>query len=99
MSNGPFGGGPFGGNPTTGTSGMCCPKCRAKDWDAYTNQYATVRTCRKCKQQWSGGTMGAARPDFSEPAPPPGIAAPEDRPVVQFTGAGFRDPSKNSDGV
>ena len=60
-----------------------CPKCGSSDFDAHQNQYETWRDCRKCGNRWSGGSVGAGQPDFSEPenlqlVPPPGVPAPDD---------------------
>lgn len=48
---------------TKGPSGtpdvIRCPKCKESDFDAHQNQYELVRTCRKCKNVWSGGSVGA----------------------------------------
>lgn len=79
-------------------SGICCPKCAKQNYDSHTNQYGLFKKCRECKQEWTGGTMAVARPDFLDPIPPPGVPAHDiDRPVVQYTGAAFRDPDKTYD--
>lgn len=101
-SGGPFDpGGIFGSKVLDSIDekpGVKCPKCRARDFSAITTQYALIRTCRKCNTQWSGGSMAVAKKDMSSPPPAPGIPVPDDLPVEQYTGAAFRDPSKNSDG-
>jgi hypothetical protein len=101
MSDYPYSGGkgPFGGNPldNEANAGPKCPKCKKADFDAYSNQYGIFRKCRACKQTWSGGSFSSVRPDFRDPLPVPGTPAPEDLPLTQYTGAAFRDPSKNSE--
>lgn len=70
-----------------------CPKCGSDDFEVRQNQYEIFRICRvkECKNRWSGGTMGAARPDYRDPPSLPGVPAPDDGPdVVQFTGAPYR---------
>ena len=77
---------------------ISCPKCKSQEFDARQNQWHTWRICRDCGTEWSGG-IGVARPDYSEPPSAVGIPAPDDdRPVSQYTGAAFRDPSKNVGG-
>lgn len=107
MSNSPFSG-PFagaegiGGNPLEDERNASpkCPKCKLSDFHAWTPQYGGVmRRCHKCGEEWSGGGFSVGRPDFTDPAPLPGVPAPDyDLPVVQYTGASFRDPSRNFDG-
>lgn len=76
-----------------------CPKCKSAEYDGRQNQYETFFDCRKCGNRWSGGSMGAAKPDFLEAPPPAGLPAPaDDLPAVQYTGAAFRDPSRNFGG-
>lgn len=83
-----------------------CPQCGARNWEARALQYDIWRQCRECGKEWSGG-IGVAKPDPSGPPSYdvfiPGVPVPptdpeEDKPDVQFTGASFRDPSKNYDG-
>lgn len=83
---------PFGeAAPTENPTIIKCPVCEASDFEARQNQYETFRVCNKCGNKWSGGSVGAARPDFRDPLPPPGVPAPDDDlPVSQYTGAGFR---------
>jgi hypothetical protein len=90
---------PFGAASTTSSDvgAIKCPVCTASDFDVRTNQYGIMRSCNKCGNQWHGGSMAVARPDFSDPIPPPGVPVPDDIPVTQYTGAGFRDPSKSYD--
>ena len=38
--------------------------------------------------------MAAGIPDFLHPPPPPGVPVMDEVPVVQYTGAAFRDPDK-----
>lgn len=105
MSDNPFSGGPFAGppgigsNPLDGSPRICCPKCESDNFHAWTTQYGVMRRCLQpgCGNEWSGGTMAAGRYDFPNlyPQPLPGVPAPDDDlPVVQYTGAGFRDPSR-----
>ncbi len=107
MSDNPFSG-PFagasgiGGNPMDDEANvkLGCPKCKSQNFRAWTTQYGPMRQCLEpnCKNEWSGGTMAAGRPNFDQlfPQPPPGVVAPDDDvPLVQYTGAGFRDPSKS----
>ncbi len=86
--------------PSKPPSHLACPVCGSSDFEGHQNQYETFRDCRKCGNRWSSGSLGAAQPDFLfERPPPPGIPAPDDDlDVVQYTGAAFRDPSKNFDG-
>lgn len=98
---GPFAGAPgIGGNPLDdeGNTGHRCPSCKSTNFRAYTNQYGVTRKCLEsgCGQEWSGGTLATARPTFQEDLFPDGSVAPDaDLPVVQYTGAAFRDPSKS----
>lgn len=99
----PFSGGPFGGSPLEDGDGQvtpCCPKCKSQNFRAWNTQYGLMRQCLEagCKNEWSGGTMSAGRPNFAQafPQPMPGTPAPDDDiPTVQYTGAGFRDPGKS----
>lgn len=98
---GPFAGAPgIGGNPLEDEAhaGPRCPKCKSQNFHAWTMQYGLMRRCNECREEWSGGSVAVGRPDFLEPVPAAGIPVPEELPVVQYTGAGFRDPSKNYDG-
>lgn len=92
---GPYSGtGPFSEGITDPSQmRICCPNCKAEDFDAHANQYEVVRTCRVCKNKWSGGSMGAAQPDLRFPLGPPGTPEPDEVPD-HYTGANFRDPSK-----
>jgi hypothetical protein len=99
--SGPFAGAPgIGGNPVddAGHAQICCPKCKSSNFRAWTNDYGVNRECleKGCKQIWSGGTLAAGRPEFGlTDLLPDGSVAPDiDVPSVQYTGAGFRDPSK-----
>lgn len=106
MSNpfsGPFGNPDnIGGNPLDNEANAqaCCPKCKSQNFRAWSTQYGVMRKCLEanCQNEWSGGTMAAGRPNFDQifPQPLPDVPVPdEDWPVVQYTGAGFRDPSKS----
>lgn len=102
--NNPFGGpfsgfGPVGGNPLDSESNLTpkCPKCRSSNFHAYTNQYGITRQCKDCKEEWSGGVGVSANAALSDSFPQ-GAAPLDDIPVVQYTGAAFRDPSKSYDG-
>lgn len=96
--SGPFAGAPgIGGNPIDNEANAVvrCPGCKSQKFRAWTTDYGVMRKCHDCKQEWSGGTMGAARGILTGPRPGPGMPAPDDDiPGVQYTGAGFRDPSK-----
>lgn len=95
---GPFAGAPgIGGNPMESEDHATqkCPTCRSQDFRAWTMQYGLMRKCNACGEEWSGGSVAVARPDFLEPPPLPGVPVPDELPSVQFTGANFRDPSKN----
>lgn len=111
MSNpfNPFGG-PFG-NPSQDAGGnpmddernliVCCPTCKSTNFRAWTNDYGVHRQCLEpnCRETWSGSTVAAAQPFYSDPVLPDGSVAPDiDIPVVQYTGASFRDPSKTFGG-
>jgi len=90
-----------------------CPVCKSTNFRAFSNQYGLMRICNDCKNEWSGGTvlspdLSRAIGQLSETPegnqvlkytfPPQGLPAPDDYPATQYTGAGFRDPSKNFDG-
>lgn len=103
MSNpfsGPFAGAPgIGGNPLEDERNAisCCPKCRSTNFRAWSNQWGNFRKCLEagCGEEWSGTSVAVAQQMFSEPLLPDGTVAPDaDLPPVQYTGAGFRDPSK-----
>lgn len=101
--SGPFAGAAdIGGNPIDDEMNArnCCPKCKSENFRSWTTQYGVMKQCLEasCKNEWSGGTMAGGRPNFDQlfPQPPPGVVAPdEDLAPVQYTGAGFRDPSKS----
>lgn len=103
---GPFAGAPgIGGNPLDSEDNAVvrCPRCKAVNFHAFTNDYGITRRCLEpdCGQEWSGGSIAVARPNFlGDPnILADGALAPDiDIPVVQYTGAGFRDPSKSFDG-
>lgn len=78
--------------------GPSCPICKKQEFDAYSTEFTIVRTCRACSHQWCGGSF-MAQPDQSSPPPPIGVPSPEDYPVAQYTGASYRNPSKNFEGV
>jgi hypothetical protein len=69
-------------------------------------QWGIQRKCLKkdpetgkiCGQTWSGG-IGVQRADLSSAPLYPGKESPpdDDLPTSQYTGASFRDPSKNFD--
>lgn len=88
-----------GGSPSAG-----CPKCKKSDWDVLSNQWGILRICRKCGNEWSGGSVGAGQPDFSDPdnrslVPPLGVPAPDDDlPSSNYAESGFRNPFKNYSG-
>ena len=100
--SGPFAGAPgIGGNPLDDERNQkqCCPRCKSDNFNAITNQYGVLRTCLDCKEEWSGGTMAVGRILFDESPLPDGSVAPDmDLPVVQYTGASFRDPDKTFGG-
>jgi hypothetical protein len=105
--NNPFdGGGSFGGNPftdpkTAAESKICCPQCKSQNFHAFTTQYGLIRRCNECKNTWSGGTVvppQIGRMDISGLVPPPGVPAPDEAPLTQYTGAEFRNPAKNTNG-
>lgn len=77
------------------------PECRNDGMDGSitgkSGQWGIKRICKKCGQEWHGG-IAVQRADFSEPMPRPGVPEPDDRPTTQYTGAAFRDPSKNFSG-
>lgn len=104
---GPFSSSGIGGNPLDDEANMGprCPKCKSKNFHAWTTDYGIARKCLEpgCKEEWSGGSVAVSNyqlfsdPEFrafTEDAVPPDI----DIPVVQYTGASFRDPSKNVGG-
>jgi hypothetical protein len=77
-----------------------CPVCgETEKIESKTLQYELHRKCLACGNDWTGG-MGVQRTDPFSPPPIEGVNvdADDDRPVVQFTGAGFRDPDKNYGG-
>ena len=68
-----------------------CPVCKSGEFDARQTEFEVLRKCRKCGNEWSGGSVGAARPSVLEDVPPPGMPAPDDDlPTNDFTGAAFR---------
>lgn len=70
-----------------------CPVCASRNFTANSNQYGVHRTCKDCKNQWSGGGIGSfpeGQPFISETA-----MLEDDQPLEQYTGANFRDPNKN----
>jgi ribosomal protein L37AE/L43A len=69
-----------------------CPKCKAADFDAFTNQYGVHRTCRKCKNEWSGGGAGLTTDSFMPPSEQQ-IASEEDIPDPAS-----QDPGRNIGG-
>jgi hypothetical protein len=93
---------PFDTRQTTST-GIQCPECGNNGMDGsitgQSGQWGIKRICKKCDHEWHGG-IGVQRADFSEPIPRPGVAPPayDDIPIVQYTGAAYRDPSKNFSG-
>lgn len=102
--SGPFAGAPgIGGNPLdedTVVGGPRCPKCKSTNFRGWNTDYGVMRKCLvpACQEEWSGGTMAAGRANFLDlyPQPLPGVPAIEDDvPPIQYTGAGYRDPSKN----
>lgn len=103
--SGPFAGAAgLGGTPLDGDEkksiALCCPACKSTNFRAWTNEFGVMRQCLEpnCKNEWSGSTVTAGRSNFLDlyPQPMPGVPAPDDDyPSVQYTGAGFRDPSKN----
>lgn len=103
---GPFAGAPgIGGNPLDNEDHAIvrCPKCKAVNFHAYTNDYGITRKCLEpgCGQEWSGGSIAVGRPSFlGDPdILSDGSVAPDiDISVVQYTGASFRDPSKSFGG-
>jgi len=60
-----------------------CPKCDEADFDVIQNQWEIIRTCRKCKNQWSGGSMGAALPNVPLPPPSPFIMPEKPAPPAE----------------
>lgn len=101
LDGGPYGGA-VGGNPLDreGEPPIKCPRCKKANFHAFTNTYGLIRRCKECGNEWSGGSANAsANPDWRYGVPLPGTPAPyDDLPVTQYTGASFRDPSKNSGG-
>lgn len=65
-----------------------CPKCGKADFDARSNEYGVTRTCRVCKNEWSGGGLGCFPP--GTPHIPEVPAEDDNYPLVQFTGAPYR---------
>lgn len=99
--SGPFAGAPgVGGNPIDDEANLItrCPKCKSANFRAWTNQYGIMRACLepKCKEEWSSGSVAVANPLYSDSELlADGKVAPDiDIPVIQYTGAAFRDPSK-----
>lgn len=68
-------------------------KCRALEYEYH-------RQCLACGFEWSGG-MVRGEPDPASVPIMEGVPGPDDdddRPLLQYTGANFRDPNKNFDG-
>lgn len=103
---GPFAGAPnIGGNPLDSEDHAIvrCPRCKSTNFHASSGEYGITRKClqKDCGQEWSGGSIAVARPDFlGDPnILSSGDLAPDaDLPVVQYTGASFRDPSRSFGG-
>lgn len=98
---GPFAGAPgIGGNPLDDEAnvGPRCPKCKSTNFHAHSGEFGITRKCLEplCREEWSGGSIAVGRPLFSDlDVLPDGSVAPDiDIPTIQYTGAGFRDPSK-----
>lgn len=103
--SGPFAGAPgIGGNPIDdeANAGPRCPKCQSVNFTARSGDYGITRKCLEagCGEEWSGGSIAVSQqlvgqqlyadPDLPLEGPVPDM----DIPVVQYTGAGFRDPAK-----
>ena len=94
---------PFDAEQTSGPKIVCPnPTCRNDGMDGSitgkSGQWGIKRICKKCGQEWSGG-IGVQQADYSEPMPLPGVdTTGDDIPVSKYTGASFRDPSKNFSG-
>ena len=102
---------PFGGpkkakgdkSSTPQSLKICCPRCSSEEFDAKQNQWEMWRECRVCGNRWSGGSAGAGQPEITPELqaallPNKGVPAPDDLDTgSQYTGADFRDPSKNFD--
>ena len=74
-----------------------CPACGEQDFDAYSNAYGVHRTCRKCKNKWSGGGVGSY-PDGSPRIPE---SAPIEDDVITAQGndiPSYRAPRRNFGG-
>lgn len=99
LANNPYENGSHGSDPfdsKIAAPANLCPICKSDNYSSHRNQYETWRDCNKCGNRWSGGSMGAARRDYSGPPPsPPGMPDYEDPPETQSTGAAFRNPLKN----
>lgn len=77
---------------------IACPICKSTDFEAHQNEWGSWRDCRSCGNVWHGSSViGVARPDFSDIPPPNGAPAADadELPGPRYTGASFRDPSKN----
>ena len=80
---------------------IACLKCgEVEHLSGRGTQWEFRRICLTCGFEWSAGSMNVARADMSSPLPMPGVPVPveeDDVDLVQYTGAGFRDPNKNYD--
>lgn len=34
----------------------CCPKCSSEEFDGFSTAFAPMRRCRKCNNEWGGGS-------------------------------------------
>lgn len=66
-----------------------CPKCGNTNFTAFSNAYGVHRTCRNCKNEWSGGGVGVF-PDGVIPPPATNPVEDDDYPISQFTGGPHR---------
>ncbi len=103
--SGPFAGAPgIGGNPLDdeGHVGPRCPKCKSTNFRAWTTDYGIMRKCleKGCGEEWSGGSVAVSNYQlFDDPElrvlTEDTVAPDINIPSVQFTGASYRDPSRN----
>jgi|SRR3954464_13015074 hypothetical protein len=76
-----------------------CPKCGSSNFEAKSLQWGLFRKCLEpgCGNEWSGGSVAMA--DASGPPPLQDVPAiDDDIPLVQYTGASFRNPARNTGG-
>jgi len=72
---------------------VCCPRCKSENYNSRRSQYGLFRKCLDCRNEWSGGGVGAVQPEMVGQASivdtvnAPDDCIPDNGP---YMGAGFR---------